>query len=226
MTHLQSPEVDPSAGPPLTADERAELLRLRREAAPPPRRKFRWRSLLSTLLIVLGCVLAPVAGVSVWINNQVSDTERFVRTMTPLVSDPDVQNALTNRLTATVFQYVDVQGLADDAVNALAAQGLPQELVDRLGTLTPTLTSAVTGFVRDKIAELVASPAFASAWNQAITVAHRQMDSLLSGDSESVVVRGDAVFLDLAPFIDLVKERLSDAGVTAVNLVPEVHPTV
>ena len=34
------------------------------------------------------------------------------------------------------------------------------------------------------------------------------------------------MFLDLAPFIDLAKQRLSDAGLTAVNLVPEVHPTV
>ena len=155
-----------------------------------------------------------------------SDTDRFVRTMSPLVDDPDVQTALTNRLTATVFQYVDVQRIADDAVAALAAQGLPPQLVDRLGTLTPTLTSAVTGFVRDRIAELVASPAFASAWNQAIQVAHRQMDAVLSGDSDSVVVRGDTVFLDLAPFIDLAKERLSDAGLTAVDLVPDVHPTV
>src|SRR5687767_1002437 len=231
MTQLESPAVEPPAGPPLTADERAELLRLRREVETirterPPRRKLRWRSLLATVLIVLGCVIAPVAGVSVWINNQVSDTDRFVRTMTPLVSDPDVQNALTNRLTATVFQYVDVQGIADDAVDALAAQGLPAQVTDRLSTLTPTLASAVTGFVRDKIAELVASPAFASAWNQAITVAHRQMVTLLSGESESVVVRGDTVYLDLAPFIVLAKERLSDAGLTAVSLVPEVHPTV
>ena len=36
---------------------------------------------LAVLLIVLGCVLAPVAGVSVWVHNQVSDTDRFVRTM-------------------------------------------------------------------------------------------------------------------------------------------------
>jgi len=231
MTQLGSPAVEPSTGPPLTADERAELLRLRRELATvrterPPRRKLRWRSLLATVLIVLGCVLAPVAGVSVWVHNQVSDTDRFVRTMTPLISDPDVQNALTNRLTATVFQYVDVKGIADDAVNALAAQGLPPRVTDRLSTLTPTLASAVTGFVRDKIAELVASPAFASAWNRAITVAHRQMVALLSGQRESVVVRGDTVYLDLAPFIVLAKQRLSDAGLTAVNLVPDVHPTV
>ena len=52
------------------------------------------------------------------------------------------------------------QAIADDAVDALGAQGLPPQLVTRLETLTPTLTSAVTGFVHDKIAELVASPAF------------------------------------------------------------------
>jgi hypothetical protein len=232
MTQLGSAAVEPPAGAPLTVDEREELLRLRRElesartSPPRPRKPFRWRSLLATVLIVLGCVLAPVAGVSVWINNQVSDTDRFVRTVSPLVSDPDVQNALTNRLTATVFQYVDVQSIADDGVDALANQGLPPALVDRLKTLTPTLTSAVTGFVRDRIAELVASPAFASVWNQVIQVAHKKMDAVLSGDSDSVVVRGDTVFLDLAPFIDLAKQRLSDRGLTIVDQIPEVHPTV
>jgi len=231
MTQLNTPPADPSTGPPLTADEREELLRLRREVAAvrtdrAPRRKVRGRSVLAVVLIVLGCVLAPVAGVSVWVHNQVSDTDRFVRTMSPLVDDPDVQNALTNRLTTTVFQYVDVQGIADDAVSALAAQGLPPLLVTRLGALTPTLTSAVTGFVHDKIAELVASPEFASAWNAAIRAAHQQAVTVLSGDSKGVVVRGDTVYLDLAPFIDLAKKRLSDRGLTAVNAIPDVHPTV
>jgi hypothetical protein len=51
------------------SDERDELLRLRREveamrSAHPPsaRREFRWRSPLASVLIVLGCILAPVAG--------------------------------------------------------------------------------------------------------------------------------------------------------------------
>src|SRR4051795_13539330 len=158
MTTLDPPSVEPSAPPAVPAqratlapDERAELLRLRQEvqqlhtAAPRARQRFRWRSLLAVVLIVLGCVLAPVAGVSVWVHNQVSNTDRFVRTMSPLIDDPDVQARLTDRLTSTVFQYVDVQSLEDDAVKALAAQGLPPDLVDRINTLTPTLTSAVTG---------------------------------------------------------------------------------
>jgi hypothetical protein len=232
MTQLDHPEVDSVPQSPLTADERLELERLRREVGSlrtgrrPPREKIRWRTVLSIVLIVIGCVLAPVAGVAVWTNNQVSDTDRFVRSLSPLIEDPDVQNRITDRVTATIFQYVDVQGLANEAVAALEAQGLPPDLGNRLQTFTPSLTSAATGFVHDRVAQLVASPAFVSAWNATLTTGHRQMVSVLSGDSKSVVVRGDSVYLDLAPFIDLAKTRLNDAGLTAVNLVPEVHPTV
>jgi hypothetical protein len=181
---------------------------------------------MAIVLIVVGCVLAPVAGIAVWTNNQVSDTDRFVRSVSPLIADPDVQNRITERVTDTIFEYVDVQGLANEAIAALEGQGLPANLGDRLQNLTPTLASAATGFVRDKVAELVASPAFVSAWNQALAAAHRQIDSVLSGESEGIVFRGDSVYLDLAPFIDLAKERLSAAGLTVVDLVPEVHPTV
>ncbi|HEV7210568.1 MAG TPA: hypothetical protein VGN47_02515 [Blastococcus sp.] len=232
MTQVDRSTAQPGAGSPLAADERRELERLRHEvedlrtAQAHPRRRFRWRSLLSAVLIVVGCVLTPVAGLAVWSHNQVSDTSRFVRTVSPLVDDPDIQNALTNRITATIFTYVDVKGLADDAVAALRQQGLPPRVADRLSGLTPTLASAVNGFVHDRVAQLVASPQFAQAFDRAVATAHKQMVSVLSGNSQAVVVRGGSVFLDLAPFIDLAKKRLSDAGLTAVSAVPEVHPTV
>src|SRR3954468_8319231 len=111
MTQLGSPAVGPTAGGTLTADERAELLRLRREVDTlrterPPRRKPRARSVLAVVLIVLACVPAPVAGAWVGVHNQVSNPDPLVRTMSPLIDDPDVQARLTDRLTSTVFQYV------------------------------------------------------------------------------------------------------------------------
>ncbi|SEO56056.1 hypothetical protein [Trujillonella endophytica] len=231
MTQLDRPVAPSRPDPPLTVDERAELDRLRREVqalhvGPRPRTGFRWRSLVAVVLIVLGCVLAPVAGLAVWTNNQLSDTDRFVRSVGPLVDDPDVQSALTGRLTETVFTYVDVQTLADDAVDALEGVGVPPLLVDRLGTFTPTITSAVENFVRERIAQLVAGPAFEAVWDRAIATAHDRLDAVLSGDSDGVVVQDGAVYLQLGPFVDLVKERLSDAGLTAVSLIPDVNPTV
>src|SRR4051794_41818125 len=112
MTTLDPPSVEPSAPPAVPApratlapDERAELLRLRQEvqqlqtAAPPSRQKFRWRSLLAVVLIVLGCVLAPVAGGSGWIHHQVSHTQRFLGEKRSPGGDPDNQNAPPNPLT-------------------------------------------------------------------------------------------------------------------------------
>src|SRR4051812_49752113 len=104
MTTLDPPSVEPSAPPAVPAqratlapDERAELLRLRQEvqqlhtAAPRSRQRFRWRSLLAVVLIVLGCVLAPVAGVSLWGPKHGSNTDRFVRTKSPVVDHPGIQ---------------------------------------------------------------------------------------------------------------------------------------
>ena len=82
-------------------------------------------------------VLVRLSLVAVWTHNEVSDTDQFVETVGPLVADPSVQQALTNRVTTTVFQYVDVQGLANEAIDALAAQGLRPELAQRMHGLTP-----------------------------------------------------------------------------------------
>jgi len=218
----------------LSPDERVELERLRGEverlrATPPPppqRRSFSWKTVVAVILIVLGCVLAPVALAAVWTNRQVADTDRFVTTMSPLIRDPAVQAALTNRVTDTVFTYVDVRAVADDAVDALAAQGLPPRISDRLHDLTGPLANSVRTFVHTKVGELFASEQFAQAWDRTIRTAHEQAVKVLSGEASAIAISGDKVTLDLAPFIEAAKQQLVDAGLTAANRVPEVHPTI
>jgi hypothetical protein len=121
------------ASPGLLAEERQELERLRAEVAAlqaarvptaRPRRSVRWASVGSAALLVLGLVLVPLSVLAIWTNNQVSDTERFVATVSPVVEDPTVQSALADRITAEVLARVDIQQIVDDTVNALAAHGL------------------------------------------------------------------------------------------------------
>ncbi|TWP49635.1 hypothetical protein FKR81_23145 [Lentzea tibetensis] len=216
----------------LSLDERAELERLRgevealRTARPRARRSISWKAILSALLIVLGCALAPVALATVWTNRQVADTDRFVATVSPLIRDPAVQAALTSRVVDAVFTYVDVRALADEAVDALGAQGVPPRVTDRLHEFTVPLANSVRDFVRTKVAELFASQQFAQAWDRTIRVAHEQADAVLSGSASAVSIRGEKVTLDLAPFIGAAKQQLVDAGLTAANRVPDVHPTI
>jgi hypothetical protein len=69
----------------------------------------RWRTIVGTLLIVVACVLAPLSVVAVWTKNQVTNTDRYVRTMAPLASEPAIQHALADRITARIFTAVDVK---------------------------------------------------------------------------------------------------------------------
>src|SRR6266496_5978222 len=68
--------------PDLSPDERTELERLRAENADLRRQqahairrhRMSWRTPVATVLIVIGCLLAPVSVLGVWTANQVSDT--------------------------------------------------------------------------------------------------------------------------------------------------------
>jgi hypothetical protein len=56
----------------------------------------------------------------------------YVRTVAPLASDPAIQQAVADQITAQVLAYLDVQGLTNQAVEALAEQGVRPQLADRL----------------------------------------------------------------------------------------------
>ena len=81
-------------------------------------------ALWSTLLIVIGCILAPLSVVAVWAKNQVTNTDRYVATVAPLADDPAIQNAVADRVTAEIFSYLDVVGITNQAVDALAERCL------------------------------------------------------------------------------------------------------
>jgi hypothetical protein len=226
--------------PGLTGDERAELERLRAEVAALRSRtrpeavatgrvaaRQRWRTIVAVLLIVLGCALVPLAGVAVWARNQVTNTDRYVATVAPLASDPAIQNAIADQITAQIFTYLDVQGLTTQAVNALATRsGLPPEAADRLEGLAVPIANGVQGFTRTQVGKVVQSQAFADAWVQANRLAHQALVNALTGEGEgAITVEGDTVSVNLAPFIQTVKQQLVAAGFTLAERIPQINAT-
>jgi hypothetical protein len=193
-------------------------------AGADPVSRQRWRTILAVLLIVVGCVLAPLAGVAVWARNQVTNTDRYVRTVAPLASDPAIQQAIADQITTQIFSYLDVKGLTDQAVDALAARGLRPQVADQLRGLGGSVASGIQGFVRTEVDKIVQSQAFADAWVQANRVAHQALVKALTGQGgETVTVEGDTVTLNLAPFIETVKQQLVAGGFGLATRIPEVN---
>jgi hypothetical protein len=215
-------------GRTLTDDERIELERLRSEVASrdkPGVRSRTWpRTVVGYVLVALAALLAPLSVVAVWAKAEVGNTDRYVETVTPLASDPAVQAAVTTQLTNLVFQYLDVQGVTQQAIDAIAsAPRVPPALAGRLDALVPAITNGVKNFTEDQIGSLVRSEAFTNVWITANRTAHTAVVAALSGDTRAgVTIANNAVTVDIAPFVAQVKQQLVDSGFSLASRIPVV----
>lgn len=187
-------------------------------------RRSRWWAAGSATLITVACVLAPLSVAAVWASTELSDTDEYVDTVAPLADDPAVQDALAVRVTAVIFENLDVEGITTEALETLAAQeNVPPRVADALPGLAVPITNGVETFTRDQVDAFLASDAFATIWERVNRVANEQIVSLLDGgEGEAVTAQGDVITLNLGPIIAEVKARLLDRGFDLAANIPEV----
>ncbi|MFF9120631.1 hypothetical protein ACF09Y_34610 [Streptomyces massasporeus] len=190
----------------------------------PTKRHHPFRSFGSVLLILLAALLSLLSVVAVWANSIVQDTDRYVDTVGPLASDPDVQKAVTNRVTSAVLAQIDVDALVKELTDAAAQQGVPPRLNQLLGDLDGPIENGLKELVSSTVERVVTSSAFESVWVNANRRAHAALDKALTGQSDSAVkLENNQVVIDLGPIVADVKDRLVDAGFSVAEKIPAVH---
>ncbi|MFG2788158.1 hypothetical protein [Streptomyces sp. NPDC048419] len=215
----------------LSARERGELAELRQrvnalESAGPPEaaRHHPFRSLGSALLILFAALLALLSVVAVWANSIVQDTDRYVSTVGPLASDPDVQQAVTNRITDAVLAQVDVDALVKQLTEAASAKGVPPQAAKLLGNLDGPIENGLKQLVSSTVERVVTSSAFETVWVNANRRAHTALDKALTGQADGAVkLKNNEVVVDLGPIVADVKNQLVAAGFAPAAKIPAVH---
>ncbi|MGW6541943.1 hypothetical protein ACWGBH_03665 [Streptomyces massasporeus] len=205
-------------------DELRQRLNALESARPPRAARHPWRSLGAGLLILLAALLSLLSVVAVWANSIVQDTDRYVDTVGPLASDPDVQKAVTNRVTAAVLAQVDVDALVKELTDAAAQQGVPPRVAKLLGDLDGPIENGLKQLVSGAVSRVVTSSAFETVWVNANRRAHSALDEALTGQSGGTVeLKDNQVVIDLGPIVADVKKKLVDAGFSPAAKIPEVH---
>jgi hypothetical protein len=193
-------------------DQPDEVTRLQRELADTraklDRRETRRTALRRaalTLLLVLGCGLVALSLIAFYVRATVLDTDRYVETMAPIAASADVQRAVAQKLDAAIAERVNYAGLMREA------------LPDRADTLAPALGSTLQNAVRSQIDRFVASDAFQRLWTEANRRVHSRVVALLTtGESGSVRLEGDTVFLDLSGAVERVRQGLQERGMDRI----------
>ncbi|WP_406373321.1 hypothetical protein OG788_23990 [Streptomyces sp. NBC_00647] len=120
----------------------------------------RVRSALSTVLIGLACLLAPLGALSTWAMYGLGDSARYEATMAPLAADADVRDAIAAGVTDGILREVHVR---------------------------PRLQGPVNHFVRDAVRSFTETEAYRTAWEAANLAAHEAVMRALREDREGAV---------------------------------------
>jgi cbb3-type cytochrome oxidase subunit 3 len=178
------------------------------DGSAPPRRFPRWRRVLSWVCIVLSCVLVPLSIIAIWVGNQVNSTSYYVDTVAPLATNSDVQHAVAARVTNTLFDEVDVETVAEDA------------LPPRAAFLAGPLTEALHQFVEEATLRFLQSDEFQTIWDNANRRAHDQVKNALEGGGDVISTEDGKVVLDLSPLVVQLRSELSNRGIGIFDSLP------
>jgi hypothetical protein len=156
-------------------------------------------------LVILGCVVAPISVMGVWLHNTLLNTNQYVATVGPLAQDPAVQNAVATRVTNELTQGLNLRGRLESALPPNASFAVP------------FITAGADQFVHQLTVKIVQSPKFAALWKALNRRAHGQIIALLRGHGGAVKLVRGSVILDLGPIVQTVSNALNRIGISGLS---------
>lgn len=183
-----------------------------------PRKRHRTRRVLAPILVVLTVVVFTATVPAAWGARTVLNTDRYVATVAPLANDPAVQQSIARKVTAQVFEALNVEGVISDALASIG---------DRATVLAGPLTTALRGFVQEQVLRVVQSDAFDTFWIEANRFVHTQVVEVLKGNEEQVSVVEGKVLLNLVPLINLALVQIEGVAGDLIGrdvTLPQIDP--
>lgn len=184
------------------------------------RRAF-WRRILVWLLVVLTSLGVVGSTIAIWAHQTVFDTEQFMETLDPALTDPALYAVIGDRAADSALEALDLDAriteslqqldafIAQELLEAIDLDERGRELLSRfdrptLDALAPPIVEALESRVRGRIETFFASEAFVSRFPALVRRAHEVTVALVRNEMQelpNVYIAGGEVRLNLIPFI-------------------------
>jgi hypothetical protein len=171
----------------------------------------RVRSVAAGILGVLAVVLLLLSAIAVWARVTVFDSDRVASIVGDALAEPEVSQALADRVTEQVFAAVDVDSFLDDV------------LPGQLSRLAPVISGGLEEAVDRGLTRVFESPDVQELLTNLVRRAHAAAMRLLEGDGlvDGIAVVDGAVTLNLVPLVSRGLVRLQGFGLLSDVDVPD-----
>ena len=177
-----------------------------------------WR-VLTIVLLVLGCVLAPLGVTANWAKNLVQDQDAYLAAVQPLITDPAIVSAAESALVSGIDDAITNLNIADKVGDELQTLGLPPKLASLASTYLATFRDDVTKAITQMVDELLQSPKLATIWDNANADLHSKFVAIMQGQDPGKL---HTLNVDLSSGVAEVKQKLVSSGVQWASQIPDI----
>jgi hypothetical protein len=177
-----------------------------------------WR-VLSIVLLVLGCVLAPIGVTAGWAKNLVTNQDAYLEAVSPLITDPVIISAAETRTVDAIDDAITNLQIADKVGDELQSLGLPPKLATLATGYLATFRADITAAITKMVDELFNSPKLATVWNNANAKAHSDFVQIMQGKSPGEL---HTINVDLSSAVTEIKQKLTSSGVSWAAQIPDI----
>lgn len=135
-------------------------------------KKF-FKSFSVVILVSLAIVSLFLLNFSFWVKHTIMDNEQFVATTSPIIQNPDVQEAISTNLSEQIFANVNVE--------QILAENLPEKATFLAGPLSGQIKS----FTTSQINNILASEQVANLWTEVLSNAQKTIVSYLENENNT-----------------------------------------
>jgi hypothetical protein len=191
------------------------------------RRAWGW-AVLSVVLIVIGCLLAPSSVVAAWGKESLVNTDSFVATYAPLAKDPAMHSYVVDQTMLAIDNKVDTKQISANLIDGIKQLGPGPRADAALDALQGPVSSGLENLLRTGVTNFVHSDAFATAWKDALTVSHKQLTAMMRDEHDAVVLtkKDGVIGIQLGPIVQKIKENLVNRGLNIAKRIPTVNRTI
>lgn len=136
------------------------------------------RTIVSSLFGFLALALIIISILVVWVDHTVTNTDAYTKTVSPLVSDPDIQAFVVDRASSALLDN------SEAPIRDIATELLGADVVAR--SADGQLKAAVTPIIKDSLTTVVSSSQFATLWSNSNREIHAQLISQLKGSAPNI----------------------------------------
>ncbi|MDO8733344.1 MAG: hypothetical protein Q7L55_12365 [Actinomycetota bacterium] len=182
------------------------------------------RSIASLLIFVIAVLLTPLSVVGHWGHQTVTDAEQYIATVGPLASDPAIQQAVGEEVTAALVARIDTESLVSQFLGSLVKNP------NINAQLSSPIAAGINSLIGTAVDKFLASSAFQNVWIKTNEAAQRSALALLEGKEAGIIqTNGDKVVLDITTLLTAVQTQLVESGLSIaanVTIPPTGHQIV